>query len=112
MAVSMRLLFERKQAEAVQTAQYTVPVGTKAVIDKFTATNTSAAVATLSVNLVPLGDVAGNGNLILKTRSIAPSETYTCPELVGQVIEAGAFISTLASAGASITISASGREVI
>lgn len=112
MAVTTKLLFERKQAEAAQTTQYAAPSGTKAVIDKFTVSNTSGAVATLSVNLVPSGGAAGNSNLIIKTRSIAPNETYTCPELIGQVLDPGHFISTLASAANALTLSCSGREIV
>ena len=112
MAVTLKLLVPRKHAENAQTVQYTVPAGTKAVIDKFTATNTSAAVASLSVNLVPSGGAAGADNLVLKARAISPGETYTCPEMVGQVLEAGATVSTLASAAAALTISVSGREVV
>jgi hypothetical protein len=47
----------------------------------------------------------------LDARTIVPNETYTCPELVGHVLEAGGFISTLASAATSLTIRCSGREV-
>ena len=112
MSVTMKLLFARKQAEAAQTTQYTVPAGTKCVIDKFTVTNTSAAVATIGVNLVPSAGAAADANLIVKGRSIAPSETYTCPELIGQVLEAGGFISTIASGAAALTISGSGREIV
>jgi len=49
--------------------------------------------------------------LILKTRTIVPAETYQCPEMVGQVLEAGGFISTLAGTATSLTITASGREI-
>lgn len=110
MAVTPLNIIPRKQAEAAQTAQYTA-VGCKTVIDKFTVTNTSAANVAFSVNLVASGGAAGANNLVLKTRSIAPNETYTCPELVGQILEAGGFISTLAGAATSLTISASGREI-
>ena len=48
---------------------------------------------------------------MVQTRTIAPGETYTCPELIGQVLEDGGFISTLASAASAITIMASGRIV-
>lgn len=112
MSVTVKLLAARKYAEAAQTTQYTVPVGTKTVLDKFTVTNNSATTAALSVNLIPQGGTADNTNLILKTRYVAPNETYTCPELVGQVLETGAFISTLASAATSLTISISGREIV
>ena len=63
------------------------------------------------MNLVTSGDTAGNQNLILKAKSLAAGETYTCPEIVGQVLEPGGFISTIAGAATSITIRASGREV-
>lgn len=110
MAVIVKNIIPRKQAEAAQTGQYTAD-NCKTIIDKFTVTNTSAANVLFSVNLVALAGVAGNDNLVLKTRAIAPGETYTCPELVGQVLEVGGFISTLAGAATSLTISASGREI-
>ena len=41
----------------------------------------------------------------------APNETYTFPEIVGQVLANGGFISTIASAANALTIRASGREI-
>lgn len=110
MAVTPKVLIQPKQAEAVQTTQYTA-TAVKAIIDKFTVTNTSANNVTLSVNLVPSGGAASAANLVMDARTIAPDETYTCPELVGHVLEAGQFISTLASAATSLTIRCSGREI-
>ena len=110
MAVTVKNIIPPKQAENAQTAQYTA-TNCKAIIDKFTVTNTNSSNVTISVNLVASGGSAGNSNLIVKTRSVVPGETYLCPELVGQVLEAGGFISTLASAATSLTITASGREI-
>ena len=110
MSVLIKTLVQSKQAEAAQTTQYTA-TNCKTVIDKFTATNTSAANVTLSVNLVASGGVAGVDNRIVDSRAIAPDETYTFPELVGQVLEPGGFISTIASAATALTIRASGREI-
>ena len=110
MSVLVKTLVAAKQAENVQTTQYTA-VNCKAIIDKFTATNTNTANVTISVNLVTNGGTAGVTNLIVDSRSIAPDETYTFPELVGQVLESGGFISTIASAATSLTIRASGREI-
>ena len=110
MAVTVKNIIPPKQAENAQTAQYTA-TNCKCIIDKFTVTNTNTSNVTISVNLVASGGSAGNSNLIVKTRSVVPGETYLCPELVGQVLEAGGFISTLASAATSLTITASGREV-
>ena len=110
MAVTVKNIIPAKQAENTQTAQYTA-TNCKCIIDKFTVTNTNTSNETISVNLIASGGSAGNSNLIVKTRSVVPGETYLCPELVGQVLEAGGFISTLASAATSLTITASGREI-
>jgi hypothetical protein len=110
MTVTVKNIIPRKQAENVQTTQYTAQNIT-ALIDKFTATNTSANNVTLSVNLVVAAGAPSASNLVLNLRTIAPKETYSAVELVGQVLEAGGFISTIASAASSLTISASGREI-
>lgn len=110
MTVTVKNIIPPKQMEAVQTTQYTA-VNCKAIIDKFTVTNTSAAAVVFSVNLITVSETAGNANLIIKTKSISPNGTYICPELIGQVLEAGGFISTLAGSGSALTVTASGREV-
>lgn len=110
MAVTVKVLIPAKIAENSQTTQYTA-TGVTAIIDKFTATNYSAAAATISVNLVTAADTAGNQNLITKTKTLQASETYTFPELVGQVLSPSAFISTIAGTATAINIRASGREV-
>jgi hypothetical protein len=110
MAAILKNIIPRKLAESVQTTQYTA-VGATALITKFTATNTGASDVSFSVNLVAVLDVPGNGNLVLKARTIAPNETYNCPELVGQVLQAGGYISTIAGAASVLTISASGQEI-
>ncbi len=110
MTVTVKVLIPAKIAEATQTTQYTAN-GVTTIIDKFTATNYSALAATLSVNLVTVSFSAGDANLITKTKTLQPSEVYTFPELVGQVLSPGAFISTIAGTATSINIRASGREV-
>jgi hypothetical protein len=110
MTVLVKNIIPAKQAENSQTMQYTA-TNCKTIIDKFTVTNTTAGNVSISINLVASAGSAGDGNLILKTKAIAPGQTYTCPELIGQTLEAGGFISTLASAATSLTIAASGREI-
>lgn len=109
MAVTPRVLISAKTMEAAQTTQYTA-TSVKTIIDKFTATNTSSANATISVNLVASGGTAGTTNLIVDARVIGENETYTFPELVGHALETGGFISTTGTATA-LTIRASGREI-
>jgi hypothetical protein len=110
MAVVVKTLIPPKQAENVLTVQYSVSTG-RTIIDKFTATNTSGSNAGINVYLTQFGEAAGASNLIVDTRVIVPEETYTFPELVGQVLEAGASILTNASAASALTIRASGREI-
>ena len=110
MAVTTTTLISAKTAENAQTTQYT-STNLTTVIDKFTATNYSASAATISVNLVTNGDTADNDNLIVKTKTLQPSETYTFPELVGHVIRNGGFISTIAGTASAINIRASGRQI-
>jgi hypothetical protein len=110
MSVTAKVLIPAKVAEDVQSTQYTA-TNVTTIIDKFTATNYSAAAASISVNLVTAASTAGSQNLIVKTKILQPSETYTFPELVGHIIGPNGFISTLASAPLTINIRASGREI-
>lgn len=110
MAVNISNIIPAKTAEATQVTQYTSS-GVQTIIDKFTATNYSASAATISVNLVTAAGSAGNDNLIVKTKTLQPAETYTFPELVGHVLPNNGFISTIAGTGSAINIRASGRLV-
>ena len=111
MAVTAKPLFEALQASAAETTQYTAPTGTRTIIDKFTGTNTTAVAATLTVKLVASGGAASATNTVVSAKTLAAGETYTFPEVVGHVLSAGDFLSTLAGTAAAVTIRASGREV-
>ena len=110
MTVTVTVLVPAQTANNTQSTVYTA-TGVTAIIDKFTATNYSGTAATISVNLVTSGDTAGNNDLIVKTKTLQASETYTFPELVGHVLRPGGFISTLAGTASAINIRVSGREV-
>ena len=110
MTVTAKNLVPAKTVEATQTTQY-IANGVTTIIDKFTATNYSGSAATISVNLVTSTDTASNSNLIVKSKSLAASETYIFPELVGQILPSGGFISTIAGTASAINMRVSGREV-
>jgi hypothetical protein len=110
MAVSISNIIPAKTAENTQTTQYTSTAVTT-IIDKFTATNYSANAATLSVNVVASLDNPTNANLVVKTVSIQPGQTYLFPELIGHVLLNGGYISTLAGTATAINIRASGRTI-
>lgn len=110
MAVLNQEIISAKAMETAQTTQYTSDGGVTA-IDKLTVTNTGAAVCSFSANLVASGGVAGPTNLVIDDRAVAPGETYTCPEVVGHVLDDGSFIATIASPGATLVVRASGRVI-
>lgn len=111
MTVNTRALLESKFAENAQTTQITSDSGTNTIIDKFTGTNVTGSTATLSVNVVVAAGTAGSSNLIVQLKSLAAGECYTFPEIVGQVLGAGDFISTIAGTASAIVIRGSGRKV-
>lgn len=110
MTVTAKVLIPAKIAENTQTTQYTA-TNVTTIIDKFTATNYSTSAASISVNLVTAADTAGTQNLVVKTKTIQPGETYTFPEIAGAALAPNGFISTLASTSLSLNIRASGREI-
>ena len=111
MSVSVANIIPRKFAENTQTEQYRSQTNTQVIIDKFTATNISAANVVFSANLVASGGSATDSNLVLDARVIAAGESYLCPELIGQILEADGYISTLSDTASALTISASARLI-
>ena len=112
MTVTAKNLIASKQAANVATTEYTAPTSTRTIIDKFTATNTTGGAVTLTVYLVPSGQAASSSNKVLDAFSIAANTFLDLPQMQNHVLEAGDFISVLASAATSLTIRASGREVV
>lgn len=110
MTATVKVLIQSKQAENIETPQYTA-TNVRTIIDKFTVTNTTVGVVVFTARIIPSGGSAAASNAIISARSIAAGECYTCPELVGHLLSSGDFISTLAGAATSLTIRAAGREI-
>lgn len=110
MAVTVKVLVGPLQMPNAQTTQYTA-TNVRTIIDKATVTNTDTVNRTFSVNLVNSGGSASNANLIIDDKTVVPGETYLCPELVGQPLDPGGFISTIASAATALTLRIGGREI-
>lgn len=109
MTVTAKALAETVAEPAAETNLYAAPASTRTIIDKITATNTTAAAVTVTVKLIPSGNVAGVGNVVAVS-NLAANSTYTWPEITGHVLNTGDFISVLAAA-AGINFRASGREI-
>jgi len=109
MSVTTDCLIEAGYAPSAETTGYT-STGVRTIIDKYVAYNSDTVVQTLTVKLVANAGSAGASNVIL-VKTMAPGETYTFPELVGNVLSAGDFLSELASAASKIVRRMSGRRV-
>jgi len=110
MAVITKALLDSKYLESVQTTQYTA-TNCRALVTKASITNNDTVNRTVSINIVPAAGSASNSNRVIATKTIVPNETYLCPELSGQVVENGGFISTIASAASALTIRINGQEI-
>jgi hypothetical protein len=90
---------------------YTVPSGARGIIKKATFTNDHTTTVTATINVVPSGGSAAYGNQITKTKALAAGETWSCHDLENHIMEAGGFISMVASVTSKIGVRISGYEV-
>jgi hypothetical protein len=111
MTTTSKPLYPSGYAPAAETTVYgPVSAGVRTIIDKCTGYNAAASSVSLTVRLVPNGGTAGASNTTA-VKTIAPGTTYTFPEIVGQVLGPGEFVSMLPGSASSIVVRLSGREV-
>lgn len=109
MSVTVSCLLESKAIESTQTTQYT-SVNQKTIIDKCTVKNNDTVVRTIDIGIVRLAGTAGAASSTV-FKSLQPNETYTFPEIVGHILEAGDYISTLGQVAGMLIMRISGRSV-
>ena len=100
------------QPGVADTTLYTAPANTVARVLKCTVTNDTTVVATISFNKVPSGGAVGADNLIMNLKSIGSQETYECPEVVGQILDAADVLSAIASIATQLTVSLDVVEIV
>lgn len=105
MTVSQKNIVPGTLLGAALATVFTAPGGTRYRITNATITNDTAGVVNATVHIVPGAGAAGSANKRISARPLAINETYTCPELIGRVLEPGDFISAL-GLNLSIDISA------
>jgi hypothetical protein len=110
MAVTPKKLVASQQLAATNGTLYTA-TNCYTIIDKFTLVNTTAGAVTATIDIVDATGLAGATERVISARSLAAGESYTCPEMVGHILNPSDTIQGLASAATSITVRASGREV-
>lgn len=111
MSVTPKCLINAKYAGAVDTTEYTAPISTRTIIDKFTATNIDSVARALRVHIVASAGSVANDRIVIKDFSIAANTCQNFTELQNQILNPGDFISAIASVASTIVIRSSGREV-
>ena len=97
---------------ALAALTYTAPTGTRTRITAASIINTEAATPyTVDVHKIPTGDSGTAANKIINTRTIQGGETYPCPELIGQILEAGDKLDAVASTTLKLNFIVSGIEL-
>lgn len=86
---------------------YTAPTGTKAVLKSVTLCNSTAGVVACTIKLMPR--TAGTLRTLISARNLAVNETYTCPEVINHILEAGGKIQLL---GLNVELVISGVEIV
>lgn len=74
---------------AVAASYYTAPALTRARVTNATVTNTTGGAVAFTAYIVAAAGAASAANTKISARTIAPGETYTCPELVNRILEPG-----------------------
>lgn len=111
MGTTPAVLFEAKLAEIVDTLQYSSD-NCATAIDKITAVNVTALIATITAYLVAPGGAVGAANTITITKSVAPGIPFLFPEIVGHILASGGSIWTKAGTVNAISIRGSGRKIV
>lgn len=108
MTTTAKCLVEASHAANAQTTIYPAPAGTRTIIDRFSGYGTAAA--TLTVNIVASGGAAAATNVV-EDKTFAIGDEWAFPNVVGQVLNPGDFISVISTVAAAIVVRVSGREV-
>ena len=109
MSIASKCLVEAGYVANAETTAY-IATGIRTVLDKWTVQNSDLVSHTYTVKLVPSGGTPGASHVML-TKTLVAGEVYTCPEIAGQVLNVGDFISEIASAASVIVRRISGREI-
>jgi hypothetical protein len=85
-----------------------VPGLTKRLIRAATLCNSTAGAVAASVHLVPAGGAADATNIMISARTLSPGESYPCPEIVNQGLNAGGAVYAL---GTGVTFKYSATDI-
>ena len=99
------------QPGIANTTLYTCPANTRVRVLAASAVNDTTTAKYISAHRGPSGGAAGDANIIINQKIIGSRESAQLWELVGQVLEAGDFLSAIAETAAQITVHISGVAI-
>jgi len=110
MAVVAKALVEGQIIPNANTTVYTAPLAVTTILDKVTSLNYDSVVREQTISIVAAGGSVGDAYFVAK-HAFQPKETYTWPEIVGQVLNTQDFVSVISSNNTGMNIRISGREI-
>ena len=110
MTVTAKTLAEGQIIPNADTTVYTAPLSVTTIIDKLTTANYDSVARVITISIVASGGSVGNAYYIGK-QTLAPYETYIWPEVVGQILNTGDYVSAIASNNTGVNLRMSGREI-
>ncbi len=105
MAISQKNIVPGVVLTAAAAIYHTAPVITRERICNATLTNTTGAPVACTVYIVPGAGAPAAKDAKISARPVANGETYSCPELIGRVLEPGDTLQAL-GLGVSLDVSA------
>ena len=111
MTITLSRMVEGAVLGNAAATYYTSPAGVKTLIKNLTLTNPTGTDQIVTVYLVPAGGGANAASTLTYQKTVSAGKTVQLTEAINHVLEPGDNIQALASAGASITIMASGAQV-
>jgi len=92
------------------TTLYTTPASTRTFVKNIDICNVTSGAVTFNVYLVPTAGTASTSNALFYGAALAANMTVSWTGV--QILNAGDTIQILASAGTSVTVTASGAEAV
>lgn len=97
-----KILASGQVAGTSATTIYTVPASSAVKVASAVLCNVTGAAVTVTVSVVPSGQTVDATRAIISAYSLAAGDSTALSELVGAMLDAGAFIAITASAGAAV----------
>ena len=110
MTVTAKTLAEGQIIPNADTTVYTAPLSVTTIIDKLTTANYDSVARVITISIVASGGSVGDAYYVAK-RTLAANETYIWPEVVGQILNTGDYVSAIASNNTGVNLRMSGREI-